>query len=189
MPNWCSNTAKIAHKDKDTVIEAAKAIREGRWLEWVQPLPEDIANSEDGEVRYHWRIDNWGTKWDIDGAGLLDSSGHYLDHECDIEECVYKVGEDWVAHFTFDTAWSPPVETYQHLSNNGWHVIAFYDEGGVAFCGRYSTDDGDFCVDYPDTDNKEEVEEWIKSLPADLEEQYGLADRMRDPWWPEEVMA
>jgi hypothetical protein len=54
------------------------------------PLPE-----EEKDNWYHWRIQNWGTKWDIGD----DEHGHAPD---DSNPTQY--------FYDFETAWSPPLE-------------------------------------------------------------------------------
>ena len=69
---------------------------------------------------YNWRVQNWGTKWDISEKDIEWSDDH----------------EDY-AQFSFDTAWSPPEgivsalrEKFPELS-----ISWFYDEPGMEFAG------------------------------------------------------
>lgn len=76
---------------------------------------------------YGWRVQNWGTKWDVDASRIqvLDDSPGYLSLE-------------------FDTAWSPPDGVYaalldlidKHTLNV--HLTWFYDEPGMQFAGYLS---------------------------------------------------
>ena len=69
---------------------------------------------------YNWRVQNWGTKWDISEKDIEWSDDH----------------EDYV-QFAFDTAWSPPEgivsalrEKFPELS-----ISWFYDEPAMEFAG------------------------------------------------------
>ena len=62
---------------------------------------------------YDWRIEKWGTKWDvrdIEGDSVADGS---------------------LIQIQFDTAWSPPLEIFEEMKRLGYYVEAQYiDEGG-----------------------------------------------------------
>ena len=95
------------------------------------PIAEEIKNS-DGELItitynfpdgknddrwYHWCIDNWGTKWDIDLAAA------------DVEE-------DY-AEFGFQTAWSPAYGIFDKIKEDypDVGISWFYDEPGMEIAG------------------------------------------------------
>ena len=95
------------------------------------PVAEEIKNS-DGELItithnfpdgknddrwYHWCIDNWGTKWDIDLAAA------------DVEE-------DY-AEFGFQTAWAPASGIFDKIKEDYPDVAIswFYDEPGCEIAG------------------------------------------------------
>lgn len=184
MPNWCNNTVTLRHRDRATALEAARNIRAGEWLENVRPTPApllDIHNADHtGEPDwYTWRLANWGCRSDVFEPVLLSANREPTYEE--IEDAVEKIDDEWVVRCAFDTAWSPPVEAYAHLSESGWRVHAFYDEPGMGFCGRYSSEHGDEGIDYPDEDSDEATrEEWAQSLPSDLEQCYSLRARILD---------
>jgi hypothetical protein len=91
----------------------------------VVPMPEHLKNtkapSDDGsENWYDWSVTNWGTKW---GA-------------CD-PVIDYRVGGK-VAMYSFDTAWSPPVDWYEKVIE-AYPDLDFdleWEEGGMGFAGR-----------------------------------------------------
>jgi hypothetical protein len=63
---------------------------------------------------YHWRINNWGTKWESDSTCILNES----DTELEIE---------------FMTAWSHPLEIYQKIQEIYTNISITYEaqhEGG-----------------------------------------------------------
>ena len=67
---------------------------------------------------YNWNINNWGTKWDIDGKySQID-------------------GDDYSFQVTFETAWSPPEQIYYALREKypTVDITWFYDEPGCPSC-------------------------------------------------------
>ena len=95
------------------------------------PIAEEIKNS-DGELItithnfpdgknddrwYHWCIDNWGTKWDINLVGA-------------------EVDEDY-AEFEFQTAWAPASGIFDKIKEDYPDVAIswFYDEPGMEIAG------------------------------------------------------
>ena len=69
---------------------------------------------------YDWNINNWGTKWDIDGT----------DSEID--------GDDYSFQVCFETAWSPPEQIYYALREKYGETVDitwFFDEPGAQCAG------------------------------------------------------
>ena len=70
----------------------------------------------------------------------------------------------------FDSAWSPPTEAYHTLVDEGWDVVAFYEEPGMGFCGKFDNgDDNTYEYDF-------ENEDWRDDIPEDVQEFAGLED-------------
>lgn len=92
---------------------------------------------------YHWRLDNWGTKWDAS-----DTNVEILDSKC--------------LQVKFNTAWSPPMEWYQKIfemyQDLRFEVIV--GEESQAFCGKIIIEGGRTLFDesgeyiYEDEDNR-----------------------------------
>jgi hypothetical protein len=76
----------------------------------------------------------------------------------------------------FDTAWSPPVRAYEKLSELGFIVNAMYYESGMAYCGTWTTEDGDeeFNLEGMSADQVE------ADLPADLDNMFGISETIRE---------
>jgi len=73
---------------------------------------------------YEWQIGNWGTKWDV---------GREKDHPLRRLPAQAKR-----LTLVFDSAWSPPIEFYNHLRTvEGFDITAYCFEPGVGFCGIY----------------------------------------------------
>lgn len=129
MPNHCYQTVTISG-DRNIVQELYEQIKDhGRFCEVVNPMPLEVwARPVEGEYRtpawYNWRLDNWGTKWDI--------------AESDIADHLAPLGED-TATFTFMcwTAWSPPTPVWDRLVELGLSVNADYQDEGMMFEGEY----------------------------------------------------
>ena len=143
MPNWCINKLTITHDDKSMLDKFEKAYRDDWTIETFLPTPRDPGDptklmgegssySENDNVNtswYLWRLQNWGTKWDIgcnDGYGLEPTR---VDNELSI---------------TFDSAWSPPLGFYERLVVLGFDVQASYFEPGMSFAGIWHNGEDEF---------------------------------------------
>lgn len=135
MPNWCNNDVKITGK-LEYIKELEKACNEGKFFDFVKPMPEELNNLEspirDAEVQariletygvkdwYDWAVKNWGSKWEV---------------KCD---SIQRIGNE--LRLSFDSAWSPPIGIYEELFAKDGKVdsiTALYYEGGCNFCGKW----------------------------------------------------
>jgi hypothetical protein len=129
MPNHCYQTVTICG-DKNIIEELYEQVKEhGRFCEVVNPMPLEVwGKPVEGEYStpswYNWRVDNWGTKWDIADAYVAEKMS---------------VDDDGVAQFTFIcwTAWSPPIPVWDRLVSIGISVHATYEDEGMMFEGEY----------------------------------------------------
>lgn len=144
MPNWCMNNLTITHSDTDKLQEFVDAYNSGGVCNHFIPTPEN-------EDWYSWNISNWGTKWDF---GLREYG-----EPATVENNKVSI--------SFNTAWSPPTQFYEHLCDEHGYVIkASYWEPGMAFCGWWTDDGGDDYYEYVDKDE----------IPHGLWDQFGMAD-------------
>lgn len=181
MPNWCSNSAVLKHKDPTFITRAREGIMSKGLLGEFIPVPKDLIETVAGsfsdseeqkqlEIQtaynlknygyanwYDFCVSEWGTKWDITG-------------DCqDIEGGLM---------INFDSAWSPPVEAYNKLMSMGFEIEAFYYEPGVGFVGEW-IDGNDNC--YTIHGNSVWVQE---NIPEHLDEAFAISENMAQ--WEEE---
>jgi len=166
-PNWCYNSITVKHENPEMIRRLGNA-KNGVLQEFipcpkelydgVSPAPDDIAEANlekyGAKDWYDWRVDNWGTKWDIE----FDN--------------VFITDNDTCLTSTFDSAWSPPIEAYEKLSDMGFKIEAVYCEPGMSFAGEYTTHDGDYCIEYDFSDDNWRdgmSDELVAMLEADYE--------------------
>lgn len=162
MPNWCSNDATVTFKSRkaaDEFVGACKSDRilpvPGTLLDFTEPsnlfqhylpMPENI-----GDGWYYWCIDNWGTKWPPDIAG------------------VHKLS-DCIVNISFSTAWGPPLEWFRTCGMQyDWQWQLEYIETGMGFAG---TAEGDKYGSNTDNfrDSEEEFAEIAEHFGIELED-------------------
>lgn len=121
MPNWCDNKLVITGKPEtlDKIINSVMGEVNGDTLVFdfrkIAPEPE-FENDTDW---YHWRLKNWGTKWNADTPYIVEDS--------DEDTLIYD----------FYTAWGPSEALTQKLSEKfpDVHITHWYEEGGMDFSG------------------------------------------------------
>jgi len=126
MPNHCYQSVYIKGPSA-LVYELYHNLnsKEPRFCDAVLPIP--FAKST-GMVGYDWRVENWGTKWDVAEVEIMEEL-LMSDEE----------GPEEVAWFSFKcwTAWSPPIPVWDQLHALGIDVEADYEDEGEMFAGEY----------------------------------------------------
>ena len=179
MPNWCDNNLYISHPEKKMMKKALNAWNKGKFLSTLVPEPDYTEvnvkptfpiNSATGEPKpefvdpetawYDWRIQNWGTKWDIGWENYQDKAKLSGDHDMFVN---------------FQSAWSPPTDAYATLIEMGYSIRAYYFEGGCAFCGRWEDGIEDlYNLDFPDGVSPVQ---WVKdNIPTDIDGEMAISD-------------
>jgi hypothetical protein len=156
MPNWCNNELTISHPDPYMIQRAADAWNRDEFLGDLIPEPKEIPVKEGGGQMpdwWHWRIANWGVKWDL-------GAGEYGD-EAVVQNNSFTV--------VYESPWSPPVEAYRKLTEMGFKIEAYYFECGIGFCGTF--------IDGEDTEYSIENDpKWIrKNIPKKLDRMFGIS--------------
>lgn len=161
MPNWCLNRLTVEHEDGSKVDEFLEAYRKSTTCEHYLPTPRDADGEfvdggnqdEEGNFKmpdwYTWRLNNWGTKWDI---GCLNEDGGSE---------PTRVGNE--LSMRFESAWSPPLGLYERLVALGFDVKASYFEPGMQFAGTWINNEDNFYEGEQQSD-----------FPADLVEAYDI---------------
>ena len=83
----------------------------------VITITHNFPDGKNDDRWYHWCIDNWGTKWDVNvGEGDIDES---------------------YAEFEFETAWAPASGIFDKIREDYPDVAIswFYDEPGCEIAG------------------------------------------------------
>ena len=122
MPNWCENRVCFKHSDTTKLAELDVALREGKALQYLHPMPSELEGTtapSDTPNWYDWCVNNWGTKWDVhDEAPDLYSANGRL-------------------YSFFRSAWAPPIAAFEFAERNGWKIEASFCEPAVDFIGEY----------------------------------------------------
>ena len=166
MPNDCYNYITLTVKKDKELFDKIKANLENEekptLFSTLYPEPdytkEDVVKAfgdgkelvEDrSQAWWDWRVTHWGTKWEVYD---VDSWGS-IEYEEDEEHGEYSVS------FPFSTAWSPPIEWYDYVTENypAISIDAYYEEFGCCFAGQYSTETGDLCVSWNTSEDMEKI--------------------------------
>ena len=132
MPNWCNCQLTI----EDCSPELAAYLQEnGLSFDKIKPTPPEMLNDEDGSW-YGWRVDNWGTKWDLSEQ-----------EQRDVADMLISEDADFTAYF--DTAWSPPCQAIAALSAMfpSDKFVLHYLELGMFFAGTAHISNGESIED------------------------------------------
>jgi hypothetical protein len=137
MPNWCENYCLIKHQDKNKLRELKSHCGDENTdiFSFIKPEPDyaitpvsrwSLTNIEDKtpaitqDSWWHWRANNWGTKWEP---------------QIHLAEMISEESGREVLSLSFDTAWSPPEGIYGELVEKEFDVKAFYIESSMGFAG------------------------------------------------------
>jgi len=147
MPNWCECSLRIYGNEKE-IKKFKKGAKKGKQavsLEKLYPEPDytkvkvkstfpDLNKKFGNNKKYvdqkdawwDWRIQNWGTKWDLCDVVIVDDLGSEIT-------------------FEFDTAWSPPVDAFKTISKKYPKLVFVlnYYEPGMGFEGFAKIVNGD----------------------------------------------
>ena len=145
MPNWCVNRL-VVQGDRKTVDQFIFLAR-GKRAEYsddkidpnyldeadpvpslvfnaLVPVPQDILDKGYSAEGYEWQIENWGTKWDVNGVFIKRSGNKVI--------------------YDFETAWTPPLE-WLHAVSQSFPQLRFslkYMEPGKGLNGTLVMEGG-----------------------------------------------
>ena len=180
MPNWCSNVVEIQHDDPFKIKFLADAMKEGKFLDYVIPVPKELSETMAGSYGdsdkqaaleaqeaanlakhgaknwYDFCVARWGTKWEVDCEGV-------------------EVSDDGrMVTASFDSAWSPPIGVYEELVALGFYVRAYYYESGMCFAGIYDNGADDCYSDWGDAQGAKDT------LPQDLDDTFAISENQAE---------
>ena len=188
MPNWCNNNIKIeGPKDKIKKIwDSVQADEDKGFFNHLVPMPKELDGTTsptpqpgwagykgpqpmvDGfDNWYDWRVENWGTKWDIS----LDDSG--LEYREDGDTAYI---EGW-----YDTAWAPALTCFDTFirKHNDIYVTNSYYEGGCDFAGIW-TDGHDECIAPSDYKADDFLDASRDTVEGQLDDMFGIGESMAE---------
>jgi len=185
MPNWCNNNISIT--GPNSVIDKIEKIvkeekEENGLLNFFHPMPKQLEGTtspsssadkpqpmvEGFDNWYDWRVENWGTKWELCEFYGVDRQYHSEQNE----------GESTIT-FGFDSAWSPPINAYEQFlrDNEDCSLKAWYYEGGCDFMGEWDNGQDDCFApsDYKSTDDF-----WQDGVGSTLDDYFGITESMAE---------
>lgn len=156
MPNHTDNRVILSHADSQKIdmIYNIMNTEDTPLCHTLIPMPEELEGTKgfsDSPNWYDWRLDNWGTKWDI-----------YETHCTRIDANTLQLN--------FLTAWSPPIPVYDKLTDMGFDVHARYLDEGWMYVGEYTDEGGWFTEDF-DT---------LADVRPDLDDEFGISEMMQE---------
>ena len=186
MPNYCNNNIvitgpnsvidkieKIANGDKGDLLQYFYPMPEAL-KDTTAPLPKDATKEEKAKAKenlkkygydnwYDWRVENWGTKWDIMEFYNINRK---------------EIGEDESEiSFGFDTAWAPALGAYEKFidENSNCSLKAYYYEPGCDFMGEW--DNGmDSCFEVAKYGLDDDF--WKEGIGSTLDDYFGITESM-----------
>ena len=193
MPNWCDNQITITgpnpviDKIEKIVKEESDDAKNGL-LQFLHPMPKELLDTEAGPIAktkaekderkarklefgaenwYDWRVNNWGTKWEVCEFYGVDRQ-HLNDSP-----------DESTISFAFSSAWSPPIGAYEQFlaDNDNCSLKAYYYEGGCDFMGCWDNGD-DECLapsDYKSTDDF-----WQDGVGSTLDDMFNITESMAE---------
>ena len=185
MPNWCNNNISITGPNSviDKIEKIVKEEKEDNGLlNFFHPMPKQLEGTtspsssadkpqpmvEGFDNWYDWRVENWGTKWELCEFYGVDRQYHSEQNE----------GESTIT-FGFDSAWAPPINAYEQFlrDNEDCSLKAWYYEGGCDFMGEW--DNG--CDDcYAPSDYKSDSDFWNDGVGSTLDDYFGITESMAE---------
>lgn len=147
MPNWCENRVSFYSDNTEEISKLKEIFNSDNVFQKIKPAPDwkntpredgalpikrecknsdgqivyttyDFPDGKNDDRWYDWNVNNWGTKWDIDG-GISDGDDEYSFE-------IY-----------FETAWAPAEGIYYELRDKypDVDITWFYDEPGCMVAG------------------------------------------------------
>ncbi|MCL4266674.1 MAG: hypothetical protein KJ069_26010 [Anaerolineae bacterium] len=123
MPNWCLNVLEVEGESK--LVHQFKELVRGEDTDFslnnLVKMPPKLLSTRAGKDNpnwYDWSIENWGTKWDVVEAEVMEASDTRLTYQ-------------------FLSAWTPPIKWLERVSKEmpALRFTLFFEEEVHDFCG------------------------------------------------------
>ena len=190
MPNWCDNQITITGPNSvidkiEKIVKAEDTHENTGLLHFFHPMPKqlegttaplqkDATKEEKAKAKenlkkygydnwYDWRVENWGTKWDIMEFYNINRK------EIGEDESEISLG--------FDTAWAPALGAYERFidENSNCSLKAYYYEPGCDFMGEW--DNGiDSCFEVAKYSLDDDF--WKQGIGSTLDDYFGITESM-----------
>ena len=192
MPNWCDNQITITGPNSvidkiEKIVKEESNNAENGLLQFFHPMPKELLETEAGPIAktkkekqarqarklefgaenwYDWRVNNWGTKWEVCEFYGVDKQPDAL------------IGDSTIS-FAFSSAWSPPIGAYEKFLENNpdCFIRAYYYEGGCDFMGLWE-DGVDDC--YAPSDYKSTDDFWQDGIGSTLDDIFNITESMAE---------
>ena len=188
MPNWCDNQITITGPNSvidkiEKIVKEESNDTENGLLQFFHPMPKELMETEkssddkkmnkqpfvDGVNNwYDWRVNNWGTKWEL--CEFYGVDRQYLTEQSEGESTI---------SFSFSSAWAPPIGAYEKFleNNSNCFIRAYYYEGGCDFMGLWE-DGVDDC--YQPSDYKSTDDFWQDGIGSTLDDIFNITESMAE---------
>ena len=180
---------KIVKEEENTDLSSKEKGETPGLLQFMAPMPEELMETEAGPIAktkkeklarqtrklefgaenwYDWRVNNWGTKWEL--CEFYGVDRQYLTEQSEGESTI---------SFAFSSAWSPPIGAYEKFleNNSDCSIRAYYYEGGCDFMGLWE-DGVDDC--YAPSDYKSTDDFWQDGIGSTLDEMFNITESMAE---------
>ena len=194
MPNWCDNQVTITGpnsvidkienivNEPDNIDLSSKEKGETPGLlQFFHPMPEELEGTtspsssakkpqpmvEGFDNWYDWRVENWGTKWEL--CEFYGVDRQHLNDSLD----------ESIISFAFSSAWAPPINAYEQFlrDNENCSLKAYYYEGGCDFMGEWDNGQDD-C--YTPSDYKSTDDFWQDGIGSTLDDIFNITESMAE---------
>ena len=186
MPNWCDNQITITGPNSvidkiEKIVKAEDTHENTGLLNFFKPMPKELEGTtspsssakkpqpmvEGFDNWYDWRVENWGTKWEL--CEFYGVDRQHLNDSLD----------ESIISFGFSSAWAPPINAYEQFlrDNENCSLKAYYYEGGCDFMGEWDNGQDD-C--YTPSDYKSTDDFWQDGIGSTLDDIFNITESMAE---------
>lgn len=186
MPNWCDNQITITGPNSvidkiEKIVKADDTHENTGLLNFFKPMPKELEGTtspsssakkpqpmvEGFDNWYDWRVENWGTKWEL--CEFYGVDRQHLNDSLD----------ESTISFAFSSAWAPPINAYEQFlrDNENCSLKAYYYEGGCDFMGEWDNGQDD-C--YTPSDYKSTDDFWQDGIGSTLDDIFNITESMAE---------